>query len=312
MTDQRTNVHESLHPVLTNLEYVHIDLQKVQEVGEKLANVNMHHWLTTAPFDLPQLPETQRIGSLFFLDAISFSYWGEPKWEVEYNGSVYDGAYAMIASIGRALEKGTPLYDPNFIAHMRREDLETLLRGNVEIPLLDQRLHILHEIGQRTCVDYHADFRYVMEKAKGNAVTLVDLLATSFPCFEDAVQFHSHTVYFRKRAQLLAADIAHVFGLDSVENLTACADYKLPQVLRRYGILKYAPALEQKIRERKDILSRSREEVEIRATTIQAVELLKGVCNTHTSIQINDYLWLEGQRKLVTDEPYHRTRTTAY
>ncbi len=312
MAEQRVNIYESLHPVLTSLEYVHIDIDKVQELGEKLANVNMPHWLTTAPFDVYQLPETQRIGCLFFLDAISFSYWGEPKWQMEYNGTMYDGAYAMIASVGRALEKGIPLYDPSFITHMRREDLEAVLLGNVEIPLLDERLHILHEIGQRTCVDYHADFRYVIERAKGHAVTLVDFLATSFPCFEDAVQFHSHTVYFRKRAQLLTADIAHVFGLNGVENLTVCADYKLPQVLRRYGILQYAPALEQKIIERKEIPSGSREEIEIRTATIQAVELLKNVNNCHISIEINDYLWLEGQRKLVTDEPYHRTRTTAY
>ena len=55
----------------------------------------------------------------------------------------------------------------------------------------------------------------------------------------------------------------------------------------------------------------SEEEVEIRANTIWANELIKKELKKKipniNSIHVNDHLWLLGQCK-----PYHLTRTTAY
>ena len=53
-----------------------------------------------------------------------------------------------------------------------------------------------------------------------------------------------YKVYFYKRAQLLTSDILHVREkLENVEvdysNLAGCADYKIPQVMRCYGILEF-------------------------------------------------------------------------
>ena len=111
----------------------------------------------------------------------------------------------------------------------------------------------------------------------------------------------------------LAADLGQMFGiLSGLENLTACADYKLPQVLRRYGILSYSPDLAYKIDAQIPLRKGSQEEVEIRANTIWAVELMKKALKKRLpgvdSIHVNDHLWLLSQQKGF----YHLTRTTAY
>ncbi|MFH1072213.1 MAG: queuosine salvage family protein [Nanoarchaeota archaeon] len=306
-------VLESIKPVIEDQKCVHIDKIKIKEFAAKFDPNKMDHWLTVSPFDIDQLHEKERFAFLFILDAISFCYWGYPKWQIQYEGGTYDGAQAMMASLGRAIEQGIPLLDSDYIANMQREDLEEILEGNVEIPLLDERLSILHEVGAVITREFKGDCRYVLKKAKGNALDIVDVLMTYFPSFEDSAAYRGHHVFFNKRAQLLSSDLSHsLYGLIDADKLTACADYKLPQVLRRYGILHYASSLENIVRNRRAIPTGSEAEVEIRAHTIHAVELIKEEIPRITSTQINDYLWLEGQVKFPDDEPYHLTRTTAY
>jgi len=89
----------------------------------------------------------------------------------------------------------------------------------------------------------------------------------------------------------------------------------LPQVLRYYNVLEYHPALAERI-DNKDVLdANSEEEVEIRAATIWACELLRRRMQQRghkvTSAEIDQRLWLLGQ-KSADMKPYHRTRTIFY
>jgi hypothetical protein len=304
------NVLNSLEPVLEEPNHVGIDRSKIKDFVSKFERDRLDHWLTVSPFDLTQLSEEESVAFLFVLNSISFSYWGEPKWQIQYGGETYDGAQAMMACLGRAIEDGKPILDPKYIARVNREELEQILEGNIEIPLLDERLRFLREVGAVIEKEFKGDFRYVVDR--GNALDFVDALTKYFPSFRDVAEYRGHNVNFSKRAQLLSADLSHSLKFVEEDKLTACADYKLPQVLRRDGILVYSAELERKIREREIIPAGSEEEVEIRAHTIHAVELIKGEITGVTSNQVNDYLWLEGQVKLPTDEPYHLTRTTAY
>ncbi|MBI2548627.1 hypothetical protein HYW21_04725 [Candidatus Woesearchaeota archaeon] len=303
---------ESLEPVRKQATHVHVNRDKVRDFAGSFDRTRLAHWLCVSPFDLDQLDEKEKLGFLFTLNAMSFSYWGTPKWRVVYQGMEYDGAKAMIACLGRARENGV-CFNPDYLANIQREDLENILRGNVEIPLLDERLYILKEVGAVTQRSFRGDFRYIVDRSQGDALHLVDLLVGHFPSFEDSAIYGGRKVEFSKRAQLLASDVDYLFdSLDNSHRLTACADYKLPQVLRRYGILAYSAELQSSIRVGKEIPAHSEEEVEIRAHTIHAVELIKADITGVTSRQVNDYVWLEGQIKLPTDEPYHLTRTTAY
>ena len=105
-------------------------------------------------------------------------------------------------------------------------------------------------------------------------------------------------------------------GLKNIDKLTACADYKLPQMLRKFGILSYSLELSKKVDNKREIEQGSKEEVEIRANTIWAVELIKKELEKKipeiNSLHINDYLWLLSQDKSFKCKPYHLVRTTFY
>jgi hypothetical protein len=261
-----------------------------------------------------QLNEETRIGFLFALDSISFSYWGNPKWEIKFHGKTHSfGTQAMMASLARALEENIPICDPLYLAALQREELRYILRGNVEIPLLDERVRILHEVGTVTQREFRGDYRRIVAAAQLDAVQFVSLLVSRFSSFQDSSRYKRHAVYFHKRAQLLASDIHHCMcPLDNFDAMTACADYKLPLVLRRYGILQYTLQLENRIRQEEQLKAGSDEEIEIRANTIQAVEIIKERIGRISASEVNDYLWLEGQTRFPHDEPYHKTRTIAY
>lgn len=302
---------ESIETVLKRPIYVGVDRGKVEDFARNVDRNRLAHWLSVSPFDLNQLDEAEKIGFLFTLDSISFCYWGNPKWKVEYRGKEYDGAQAMMACLGRAIENGVN-FNPFQLANIKRKELENILRGNVEIPLLNERLEFLMEVGMIIQSRFNGDFRYFIDRAQNDALRLVDLLVENFLSFKDSSIYKGKEVEFSKRAQSLASDLNYLLGLDNIDKLTACADYKLPQVLRRHKILQYSDELQRRISVKERIPKGSEEEIEIRALTIFAVELITKEILGVTSNKVNDYLWLEGQIKLPSDEPYHLTRTTAY
>ncbi len=308
------NIIESMQPVIENPHHVAICHEGIERFVREFDRRKCMHWLRVSPIDIMQLDEEARIGFLFALDAISFSYWGRPKWEIEFHSKTYQfGTQAMMASLARAIEENIPISDPAHLAVMTPEELRHLLRGNVEIPLLEARVQILHEVGTVTQKEFNGDYRKILAAASLDAVKLVSLLTSIFSSFHDGSYYHGHSVYFHKRAQLLSSDIHHcIHPLTSIDAITACADYKLPLVLRRYGILQYTPCLQRKIATEEQLEAGGEEEIEIRAHTIHAVELIKERIEGVSSSQLNDYLWLEGQTRLPRDEPYHKTRTIAY
>jgi hypothetical protein len=125
-----------------------------------------------------------------------------------------------------------------------------------------------------------------------------------------------------KRAQILAADLAGALAgtelaiTRDLELLTAFADYKVPQVLRQLGILRYAPWLAARIRRREQLPAGSAAEVQIRAATVQACERLvaavRALGQETTAAELDWRLWTLGQSLPGDAEPYHRTPTTNY
>jgi hypothetical protein len=100
-----------------------------------------------------------------------------------------------------------------------------------------------------------------------------------------------------------------------LNELTAFADYKLPQLLRNVGILRYAVPLAEKIDNQVPLAAGSEEEVEIRGNTVWAVELmgqeLDALGLRLPSYQIDWMLWYASQDSKHM-KPYHRTRTIYY
>ena len=83
-------------------------------------------------------------------------------------------------------------------------------------------------------------------------------------------------------------------------------------ILNYFGILEYSQSLDKKINNKVLINEGSRQEKEIRAATIWAVELLrKELYNKFYSFEIDWILWNKAQRMKI-EKPYHLTRTIRY
>lgn len=308
--------------VMENSDLVQINRERLADFSNGFDHGKAEHWLSAAPFNFSHFNEEDKLHFVILFNALSFCYWGEPKWTVEYKDKVHDGAWGMILALGRGIEEGAALLDYDFCSKISKEELAHILRGNTEIPLLEERWKILREIGLNMSAKFGGKARNLVAEASGDAQKLLELIVQNFPSFLDVSPYKDKQVYFHKRAQLLVADIYQIFDgknfgeLKNIDTLTACADYKLPQILRKLGILEYATALAEKIDAKTEIAHNSPEEVELRANTIWAVELIKQEVKKRSpqimSFEVNDHLWLATQEKFPDDKPYHRTRTTAY
>ena len=309
----------TIEPVIPLLRHVRIDEAKVLDLARRLASED----LTLPAWRGPVFPEADdETAAAIFCTAnvINFSFWGEPKWTVIYRGGAYDGTFGLFAALRRAVEEGRAVTDGAYLRDLTADDLAHVLRGSVVIPMFEARLALLREAGRALCE--RGSWLALLQAADGSAVRLVARLTTDFPSFNDAARLDGHTVRFHKRAQLLPAMLCGRFGGQSygtfgdIGALTIFADYKLPQMLRRFGALAYDGDLARRVDACEEIPSASREEVEIRAATVWACELIRRACDQIvegvTAPQIDAALWHLGQQKTPDERPYHRTRTIYY
>lgn len=308
--------------VVDNSDFVKINRERLVEFSNGFDHGKVTHWLAAAPFNFSHFSDEDELHFVIIFNALSFCYWGEPKWTIEYKDKKHDGAWGMILALGRAIEEDIPLLDFDYCSRISKEEFAHILRGNTEIPLLEERWKILQEIGLNMTEKFEGRASNLIKKAEGDSQKLLELIVQNFPSFSDISPYKEQQVFFYKRAQLLIADIYQIFKgqdfgkLRNIDQLTACADYKLPQILRKLGILEYIPTLAERIDNKMEILHNSAEEIEIRTNTIWVVELIKGEVKKRISnilsFEVNDHLWLATQEKFPNDKPYHRTRTSAY
>ncbi len=261
------------------------------------------------------------------LDALNFCFWaekGQPRWSIDYNGEILNGYWAEAAALKRAVEEGIPLWDAEYLSTIPRETVATIFRGTPTsplIPLFEERVHNLHETGRVLLEHFRGQFVTAVELAQGSAVQLTLLLAQYFPSFYDVACYHNQQVRFFKRAQICVADLQGTFcgrqwgTFTDIDQLTVFADYKLPQVLRHSSIIEYDLSLAAKVDSQELLKPESEEEIEIRAATIWACELLRRSLlqqgYSMSAVEIDQRLWLLGQQ-LTGVRPYHRTRTIYY
>jgi len=320
-------VLRSTLPVIQCARQVRLDLTRVASLAARWAQEGWHtpEWDAALHFNDGTV---RTLNWMLLTDAMNFCFWaeaGQPRWMVEYRGQTYDGYLAEVASLMRAIDEGRPLWDAAYLAVLGEAELHAIFRpapGAPEIPLFAERLANAHEVGRVLLERYGGQCARLIESAGGNAVALVKRLVQDFSSFNDVASSDGAEVRFYKRAQLCAADIHGIFAgqrwgdLSGLDHLTVFADYKLPQLLRREGILLYSPDLAARI-DRLDLLPPgSQEEIEIRVATIWAGELLRRALAEYgiqaRASEIDYHLWVLSQTKSPADRPYHRTRTIFY
>jgi hypothetical protein len=303
---------------------VHIDRQALDIFVGKLSagDIKVPSWDTTCHF----FDGTEKtVAYLLVLDTINFCFWppqGKAAWEIDYKSKSLSGYYALAASLKRAVESGIPILEAEYLVDLSPDQLKQLFQGRGEIQLLENRLAALNELGHILIKEYDGHAHRLIESAGYSALNLARLLAVNLRSFNDMAEYQGRRIFFYKRAQIIAADLYGAFNgknwgrFTDMDKTTAFADYKLPQVLRHLGILRYTDSLAQKIDQGILIDSGGPEEIEIRANTIQAVELLRRECaqkgKALMSFEIDWLLWNLGQDNKYRKKPYHRTLTIFY
>lgn len=261
----------------------------------------------------------------FLFNTINFCFWakrGERKWAIKVENEYFDGSKALFIALEKAVKDNPNLLNGNFLATISLKETKDILSGDPQIPLLKERYYCLKEAGKILKEKFNGSFINTLKESKYDALRLIQILVDNFPCFNDISTYQGETVAFYKRAQLNSKMVNDILisrghrGLKNLEKLTAFADYKIPQILRHLKILKYRKELASKVDNYKLILPQSPEEIEIRAFTIWAVELIKRKLQEKysfvTAAHIDSFLWSKTQEKREQMKPYHRTLTIAY
>jgi hypothetical protein len=248
------------------------------------------------------------------------------KYEVEYQGRTCSDTEGMFARIHEAIADGIPILDGEYLASVTRADLEQIFRGNIEMPMLDERVEILNEVGATLVDQYDGRFhRFVRDCAPAmyaGGDGILERMVLEFPRFNDVSVYDGSEVKIYKLAQLslwslhMALHGSGAWRLTDLADMTAFADYIVPVGLHLMGVLEYSPDLDQRINTGVMIERDSDEEIEIRVHSLYATALLTDAMNAIRPAdkqliipQTDHRLW---RTYHATFKPHHLTRTTMY
>ena len=295
-----------------NSKYIHINLKAIKNLHLNTSKVG--HWLSSNPYGILDLNIEDIVNFLIMYDAIDCCFWGNPKWTIkDSHGNNIDGAFALLYALLKLYKDQGHL---NFEL-ITFEKFKDHLKGNIDIPLLKERYQILQKISAVINQKMNGNFYQYIRNIKED-IKLIHIVVNNFSSFTDVRTYNNQTVYFYKLAQLVTSDILHIRSLkENIEvdcsHLVGCADYKIPQVLRGLGVLEYNSELQNIVDNKREIVENSDYEIEIRANTIVAINLIKNELNNKfDAITINDIIWYAGQDKTKNFKPYHLTKTLSY
>ncbi|MBN2142684.1 hypothetical protein JW711_05125 [Candidatus Woesearchaeota archaeon] len=336
------NFEESPNPVLASTEYLVKDPEHVKIDDDAIVRVASQYAserLVIPDWRGPMFPEADNEDAARFLivgNSINFCYNNlatNQKFATEGFGEgsrPMAGAFGMWTCLNRALQAGTPILDPDYLADLSVKEAAKIFKGNMRLPMLNERVVILNALGDYVSGVYSGDFFEMVALSDGRLYNcgkgFVERL-TQIESFDDSYPVdgrnEAQRPIFDKRAQLAAGMIAGRFQNSSlvrfsdVDLLTVFADYEVPKGLRAEGIISYSSSLAEKVDSAVPIEEGSREELEIRASTVhaayrlaQAINALRGPADQVNALHIDYRIFMAG--KTNKDAKHHLTKTIRY
>lgn len=323
-----SSVLMSLTPVLEKSTLVRVNEKKIEEVA---------NWMAYEEFAKPDGAMLFDFGndSDFLMDCtlvintLNFAFTDFVtgiKFETDYMGKRWHDSEAMLACLHRAWAAGVPFFDGHYLAEVTRAQLSELFAGTIEMPMLDERVIILREVGKKLVAEYAGKYHNFVKSCAPRLYSggdgILERLATEFPRFKDVSDYKGDRVEIYKLAQLgiwsmhLALAPRGAWKLEDADMLTAFADYIVPVALRVTGIFEYTPELEHQINSLMIVERDTDAEIEIRANSLYAVARLTDEVNARRkglepllNPQIDFRLW---KTYHATHWPHHLTKTVMY
>ena len=264
------------------------------------------------------------VNLILFETACNFCFWSErPEnaWKVDVDGTAVGGWYGLAACFNSRARGGMPVWDAEWMANLTVERAKQLFSGvSGSIPLIELRVDNIVEAANFVLRKHHGQVLDLLKVADFSAPRIATTIVRELPSFRDGAWYGGKWVWFLKRAQIFPSDLAQLsarypdFEVANRDQLTAFADYRLPQVLRHLGALEYSSSLAAAVDDGVILPAGSAPEIEIRPCTIEVCERLKSYLPERTSADIDLGLWLMGQdlRADPTLLPHHRTPGQCY
>ena len=323
------------NPTHVSVDVSKIDAFVVSLTAEVIQSI-LHHSFDSELHFFDPIDPALTVHFHFVIDTINFCFFNDGTFEYHH---LVGGLKAAILDDRQALS-------PTNLINMTPLTLRHLLRWESPLPLEEERVRLLKELGHALSSfspssspssSTDAAAINIVQSAQGSAVKLVEIITSLLPGFRDHT-IHPTTgqLFFYKRAQILVGDIWGAFKgqgpgeFKDIDQLTMFADYRVPQILRHLGILKYSKEVAAKIDGKEMMQAGGLEEIEIRSGTIHAVEVMKMRIEERlrneegggeeererrggiNSVQLDWWLWELGEREKDTLKPHHRVMTIYY
>jgi len=308
--------------VTKNVSHVKINHDKITEYTDFILDKYKDSFITELSNDIHYVSDNKEdtLAYILVLDSINFGsgYFDLAK-ELGINLT-----YISVASSLKKLFENEEFNSAKEWAKVKEEYIFNFLsipqgKHNKLNELINMFAISLRDIGQNIISKYNGKVENLIDSANSSAVKLVDIVS-KWDSFKDVSFYKDKEIYILKRAQILAADINLVYKVFSdIEKLTIFSDNMIPHVLRADGILSYDDKLSQIIDKGEFITKDSEEELEIRASAIYIVELMKEYANKKnaniTAVDFDRLLWHRGEEDshfISGDFLCHRTLTNCY
>jgi len=315
-----SQVLSSVSKVIPQLSCLEIDIEKLNESAIYLSKEDFGINYEGNPNIVP----LEYIRKTMLINTLNFVF-TDFSTSVKYKIENLSDTDAMVYQIDNALLEGVPLTKGSFMRDMNLEEFKRIFTGNIEMPMADEKVEILNNVGDTLVTKYDGDWINFIDdgpkKLYDNGEGLVERLVRDFKRFDDHSIFENEKVYFLKLAQLAFWGIHRelskkYFYIEDMENMTAFADYIIPVALESFGIVKYSSGLKEKIDSGILIDRDSIEEIEIRSTSIyvtaKLTELINNYKNEEEKIiipQLDFKLWTDFH---ADERPHHLTKTIMY
>lgn len=275
---------------------------------------------TLAPGDLPAADPEGIAAWVLTVNAVNF---GSGWFPVLHKRPGLSGSKTVFACLRERFETAGP-FPADVLATIDTATVAALFEQDPAGPAADLMAAFArawNHLGTALHTRWGGRFAALVEDGDGSAARLAGLLA-EIDGWDDRSTHDGIDVPLFKRAQIVPAHLAMAWSgrglgaFDDLDRLTIFADNLVPHVLRIDGVLRFDPALVERI-EREDLLpAGSAEEVEIRAVAVTAaeaiVDTLRHRGHRATAMGLDQILWNRGGEARYKARPRHRSRSTAY
>ena len=321
-------VVESVIPVIDKSVYVSTKIDEIKKVASWMAYEEFPLRNSSQDIQTQDFAE-EHIKSTMLMSCINFAFTdfdSQIKYEVKDSGSVLSDSEAVIHQLNRTIASGRDLTSGDVMAGLTIQDLEKIFKGNIKMPMLEERLTILNQVGVKLVDSYEGSWITFInscpQKLYHNGEGLVEKLVTEFPRVNDVSDFQGDEVKFYELAQLgywgIHAALSHTgyFKLEDIHRMSAFADYIIPVALNLFEITDYSGELKRDINDGVEIPASSQKEIEIRSHSLYATSLLTEEINklrpSEKRIIIPQLDWRLWKTYHATHWPHHLTKTIMY